>query len=329
MADVVVGIDVSKNKLDVNLCGGGREKVKTFDNSSAGWRHLDSWLRDQKLRCALICLEATGRYSLGVALALHEAGYVVSIVNPAQIRDFARSKLGRNKTDDIDAALIREYGEKFSPRPWTPPTPAMRRLRELQTVRAGIVASLTEWKNRDGSGLEDQAARVLTGETVRHLATQLEAVDKLIAETIEGDTELRAKRDLLLTINGVGEILASIVLAELPGPEILRSGSEVAAYAGLNPAQHRSGSSINRPTRISRIGDAVLRAALYMPALTAMRFNPAVKALAMRLKAQGRLAPKQIVVAAMRKLLVLCFGVLKSGMPFIAQVAMPEAPSKP
>ena len=98
MADVVVGIDVSKNKLDVNLCGGGREKVKAFDNSSAGWRHLDSWLRDQKLRCALICLEATGRYSLGVALALHEAGYVVSIVNPAQIRDFARSKLGRNKT---------------------------------------------------------------------------------------------------------------------------------------------------------------------------------------------------------------------------------------
>jgi transposase len=224
MADVVVGIDVSKNKLDVNLCGGGREKVKAFDNSSAGWRHLDSWLRDQKLRCALICLEATGRYSLGVALALHEAGYVVSIVNPAQIRDFARSKLGRNKTDDIDAALIREYGEKFSPRPWTPPTPAMRRLRELQTVRAGIVASLTEWKNRDGSGLEDQAARVLTGETVRHLATQLEAVDKVIAETIEGDNELRAKRDLLLTINGVGEILASIVLAELPGAGDLALG---------------------------------------------------------------------------------------------------------
>jgi len=104
----------------------------------------------------------------------------------------------------------------------------------------------------------------------------------------------------LVSINGVGEALAGIVLAELPGPDILGSSAAVAAYAGLNPQQHQSGISVNRPVRISKIGNAVLRTAFYMPALSAMRYNPGVN----RLKAQGRFKGKQIVIAAMRKLLV-------------------------
>jgi transposase len=118
------------------------------------------------------------------------------------------------------------------------------------------------------------------------------------------------------------EIQASVVLAELPGPDVLRSSAEVVAYAGLNPRQYQSGTSVVRATRISKIGNAVLRAALYMPALSAMRYNPAIVALVTRLKSQGRLKPKQIVVAAMRKLLVLCFGVLKTRTPFDAAIAM-------
>jgi transposase len=275
------------------------------------------------LRQVHACLEATGRYSLGVALALHEAGHIVSIVNPAQIRDFARTKLGRNTTDTVDAALIREYTELFKPGPWAPPSPALRRLCELQTTRAGIVGSLTEWKNRSSSGLADPTARALATATINHFTAQLKAVNTAIAETIDQDPDLRGKRDLLLSIDGVGETLAGIVLAEMPGPEVLRRSAEVTAYAGLNPRHHRSGTSIDRPTRISRIGNADLRAALYMPALTAMRFNPAVAAFVARLKAAGRLKPKQIVIAAMRKLLVLCFGVLKTGKPFDPKIAMP------
>jgi transposase len=103
---------------------------------------------------------------------------------------------------------------------------------------------------------------------------------------------------------------------------VLRSSSEVVAYAGLNPRLYQSGTSINRITSISKIGNAVLRTALYMPAMSAMRYNPAIVALVTRLKAQGRLKPKQIVVAAMRKLLVLCFGVLKTGKPFDPAIAM-------
>ena len=324
MSDAVLGIDVSKDTLDVDCARGQRKQRRSLANSPEGWQELVDWLKTMGVKQAHVCLEATGRYSLGVAWALHKAGHMVSIVNPAQIRDFARTKLGRNKTDKVDAALIREYAEIFNPRPWVPPSPAMHRLCELQTMRAGIIGSLTEWKNRHGSGLSDDTARTLAEATIRHFTAQLEALDKAIAETLDSDPELRRQRDLLLSISGVGETLAGIVLAELPGPGVLRRSTEVAAYAGLNPSHHRSGTSIDRPTRVSKIGNANLRSALYMPALAAMRFNPAVAALVRRLKAAGRLKPKQIVVAAMRKLLVLCFGVLKSGRPFDPKIAMPS-----
>src|SRR3954466_8431340 len=323
MTDAVLGIDVSKNTLDTSFLAGTKPRSRSFANSPDGWRQLIAWLAKEGVRQVHACLEATGRHSLGIALALQEAGHRVSLVNPAQIRDFARTKLGRNKTDAVDAARIREYGELFKPAPWAPPSPALRRLGELQTTRAGLVGSLTEWKNRSTSGLIDDTTRAVAAATIDHFTAQLKAVDQAIAETIDQDPDLRSKRDLLLSISGVGETLAGILLAEMPGPEVLRRGAEVTAYAGLTPSHYRSGTSIDRPTRISKIGNAVLRSALYMPALTAMRFNPAVVALVTRLKAAGRLKPKQIVIAAMRKLLVLCFGVLKTGKPFDPSIAMP------
>jgi len=318
----ILGIDVSKNTLDVSISSCTKVRTKSFANTSDGWHHLLDWLIAHKIRRVHACLESTGRYSLGIACALHEAGHVVSIINPAQIRDFVRTKLGRNKTDGVDASHIREYCELFKPQPWVPPSEAHRRLGELQTIRAGIIAGLTEWKNRKNSGIVDAEAQTLADATISHFTSQLGTVDQAIALTIENDSHLRSKRDLLLSINGVGETLAGVVLAELPGPDVLHSSAEVVAYAGLNPRQHQSGTSVDRATRISKIGNAVLRAALYMPALSAMRYNPAIVALVTRLKSRGRLKPKQIVVAAMRKLLVLCFGVLKTGKPFDPTIAM-------
>jgi transposase len=320
--DGILGIDVSKNTLDVSIAICTKVRSKSFTNSSDGWRHLLDWLTAQKLQRVHACLESTGRYSFGIACALHEVGHVVSIINPAQIRDFVRTKLGRNKTDGVDASHIREYCELFKPLPWAPPSKSHRRLGELQTIRAGIIAGLTEWKNRKNSGMVDPEAQTLADATISHFTSQLRAVDKAIAATIDNDSDLRSKRELLLSISGVGETLAGVVLAELPGPDVLRSSAEVVAYVGLNPRQHQSGTSIDRVTRISKIGNAVLRAALYMPALSAMRYNPAILALATRLKSRGHLKPKQIVVAAMRKLLVLCFGVLKTRKPFDPAIAM-------
>lgn len=323
MSDFIVGIDVSKKTLDANWTRGQRKQARIFDNSPDGWKGVLSWLKAMGSKQAHICMEATGRHSLGVALALYDAGHVVSVVNPAQIRDFARTKLGRNKTDKVDAALIREYTELFSPQPWMPPSPAMRRLCELQTVRAGLVANRAEWKNRLGSGLGDSTAIKVATTTIDYFTSQLATIDRAIGETIDQNVELRSRRDLLLSVIGVGETLAALLLTEMPEPAVLRRSGEIVAYAGLNPSHHRSGTSIDRPTRISKIGNATLRSSLYMPALSAMRFNPAVAALVARLKSAGRLKPKQIVVAAMRKLLVLCFGVLKTGKRFDPTIAMP------
>lgn len=314
---------MSKETLDANCARGQRKQAKIFANSPDGWKLVLSWLKALGSKQAHVCMEATGRHSLGVALALYDAGHIVSVVNPAQIRDFARAKLGRNKTDKVDAALIGDYAALFNPAPWTPPSPAMRRLCELHTVRAGIIGSRTEWKNRLGSGLGDSTATGLAAMTIEHFTHQLETIDRAIGETIDQDAALRGRRDLLLSVSGVGETLAALLLVEMPSPEVLRRSGEMVAYAGLNPSHYRSGSSIDRPTRISKIGNATLRSSLYMPALSAMRFNPAVAALVARLKEAGRLKPKQIVVAAMRKLLVICFGVLKTGRPFDPAIAMP------
>jgi transposase len=167
-------------------------------------------------------LAVGGKAARGRLRRAYEAGHVVSIVNPAQIRDFARTKLGRNKTDGVDASHIREYCELFKPRPWTPASEAHRRLGELQTIRAGIIAGLTEWKNRKNSGMVDAVAQSLADATISHFTNQLGTVDKAITQTIDNDPVLRRKRDLLLSISGVGETLAAVVLAELPVSSVWR-----------------------------------------------------------------------------------------------------------
>ncbi len=226
MTDAILGIDVSKETLDASCARGQRKQSRTFANSPDGWKLMVAWLKAMGSKQAHVCMEATGRHSLGPALALHDAGHIVSVVNPAQIRDFGRTKLGRNKTDKVDAALIREYAELFKPGPWTPPSPAMRQLSELQTVRAGIVGSRTEWRNRISSGVGDSTATKLAAATIDHFTIQLEAIDKAISETINGDAELRGRRDLLLSVVGVGETLAALLLAEMPEPGVLRQSGE-------------------------------------------------------------------------------------------------------
>ena len=236
MSDAIVGIDVSKETLDAYCVRDQRKQGRTFANSADGWKLMRAWLKAMGSKQAHVCMEATGRYSLGVALALHDAGHVVSIVNPAQIRDFARTKLGRNKTDKVDATLICEYADLFKPEPWAPPSPAMQRLCELQTMRAGIIRSRAEWKNRIGSGLGDSTATKLANATITHFTRQLEAIDRAIGETIDQDAELRGRRELLLSVIGVGETLAALLMAEMPEPGVLRRVAKWSPMPGSTPA---------------------------------------------------------------------------------------------
>ncbi len=324
MSEPILGIDVSKNTLDGSIVVSGKPRYRQFANSTEGWRALIAWLEQLKSGRVHACLETTGHYSFGVALALHEAGHTVSLINPAQIKHFGRTKLGRNKTDKADCVLIREYGAMFVPPAWTPPSPALRRLCELRTMRSGFITSRVEWQNRLNSGMQEVTATELAKTTIAHFDFQIAAIDKAIAETIDGDDDLRKKRALLLSIDGVGETLAATILAELPGSGSISTSAQAVAYAGLNPRQYQSGTSVNQPTRISKIGNANLRTALFMPAMVAMRYNKAIAVFIKRLRERGRLSGKQLVIAAMRKLLVICFGVLKSGKAFDAEIAMPK-----
>jgi transposase len=311
-----LGIDAAKQKFDVALEWRGRRRAKVFPNSAAGWRRLCDRLADLGIDRAHACLEATGRYGEGVALALYEAGHAVSILNPARIRHFARTKLGRNKTDRLDAALLAEYGRLFDPAPWHPPAPALRRLRDLVRTREALQASLTAWTNRQHAGPLAEAAVTAAARVVAGLRAELAAIEAAIEDAVRDDPDLCAGHALLVSVPGIGTQTAATIPVELPAPGVLRSAREAAAYAGLTPCHTQSGSSVNRPARLSRIGNAALRTALYFPAITARRFNPLVAAFCERLKAAGRLRPKQIVAAAMRKLLHLCYGVLKTGKPF-------------
>jgi transposase len=164
--DGILGIDVSKNTLDVSISSCGKVRTKSFANTSDGWHHLLDWLVAQKIRRVHACLESTGRYSLGIACALYEAGHIVSIINPAQVRDFVRTKLGRNKTDGIDASRIREYCELFKPLPWAPPSEAHRRLGELQTIRSGMGLRAGAWSLRAAKWISRLTCKTLTSGSI-------------------------------------------------------------------------------------------------------------------------------------------------------------------
>lgn len=182
-----LGIDISKAKIDVALAWSGRKRAKVFRNDAEGWRHLIRWLGERTDTRVHACLEATGRYGEGVALALHEAGHVVSIVNPAQIKSFARTKLGRNKTDRLDAMLIGEYCRVFSPPPWTPPSPALRTLRDLVRTRDALQASLREWSNRREAGALAEAADAAMKAVIAAIEKQIGEIEAAIVEAIAAD----------------------------------------------------------------------------------------------------------------------------------------------
>jgi transposase len=316
MVQAVLGIDVAKRKLDVVLLREGSKQFRAFANGPSGWRDLLGWLARQQLGQVHACLEATGRYGEGVGECLHQAGHVVSVVNPAQIKDFARSKLGRNKTDRVDASLAAEFCLMFKPAAWTPPAGPVRVLRDLVRTREALQATLTEYRNRQGAGPLCHAANGALTQVIAALESQLQSLDQAIREQLAADPNLARSHDLLVSIPGVGTATAATILTEVPDVRAFAHARQVAAYAGLTPRQHQSGSSTRGPAQLCRIGNATLRRALYLPALAAVRFNPLVKDLSDRLAARGRLKPKQIIAAAMRKLLQLCYGVLKTGKPF-------------
>jgi len=312
---VYIGIDVAKATVDVGVVSPTQRVYGQFANASAGFGKLEQFLRRHKARQGWVCLEATGQSSEALADGLHAAGYRVSVVNPAAVRGYAQSRLSRNKTDKVDAYLLAEFCRDLQPALWTPPSAEWRELRAL--VRH--YQDLTQARQQTANRLEHaSAAPLVTAQLQAHLAlleAQLAQTKQAITDHLNQHPILKQHKDLLTSIPGIGDLTAGKLLAECRNLTDFTNVRQLVAFAGLNPQHHPSGSSIHRPTTISRTGSAALRQALYMPALVAMRFNPTLRAFANRLLANG-LPTKAVIVAVMRKLLHLVFSVLKSQRPF-------------
>jgi len=312
------GIDVSKDRLDVLLLHGEQRMGQQFTNSATGFSKLDGWLKRRLQPGQVhICLEATGPYGEAVAEYLFAQGYTVSVVNPARIKGYAESQMQRNKTDKLDAALIADFCRTQHPAVWMPPSPEIRQLQHLVRHLDDLTEARQQAKNRLGLPGQSQPVTDHLHAQIAFFDQQLRETKQAITDLLDHSPDLKQQKDLLLSIPGLGELTIGKLIAECRDLHAFRDVRQLVAFAGLNPRQHVSGSSIHWKSSISRTGSASLRAALYMPALTAMRYNPLLRAFAQRLSARG-LTGKAVVVAVMRKLLHLVFGVLKSGQPFDA-----------
>ena len=310
MSVSILGIDIAKQKFDAALLVEGKTKHKTCKNSTEGFATLSLWLEKQGVQKVHACLEATGNYGEDLAIYLHEAGHIVSIVNPARIKGFAQCELLRTKTDKLDAALIARFCLAMKPGPWSPPSPEIRSLRALVRRVDSLVDMRSQEKNRLSTAHE--TVSLLIKEHIAYLDHEIKKIRQQIADLIGQDPNLKQKKDLLDSIPALGKVTIPAILAELDDLEKFNHVSELVAFIGLAPKETLSGSSIKGKPRLCKIGHARLRKALYMPALVSIQCNPVMIAFYNRLKDKGKNG-KVIVCAIMRKLVHVIFGVLKSG----------------
>lgn len=298
---VYAGIDVSKEKLDVHIRPAG--KAFSVAYTAAGLRKVLKEVR--RAGVSLAVMEATGKFEERAAEALEEAGMLVAVVNPGRIRDFARASGRMAKTDSIDAGVIAHYAETMEPRPRTPPTEAQKETGAMMDRRRELVEMIATEKNRLHS-VRVRAVRERVTKHLRWLEKDLEDLEKEIEGAVAADPEAQAKKELLKTVPGVGEVTANTLITGLP--ELGQAGKkEIASLAGLAPFNRDSG--LMRGKRTTYGGRGAIRSALYMAALTAVRRQNELGAYYRRLVEAGK--PKKVaLIAAARKLLVMLNAVL-------------------
>ena len=325
---VIIGIDVSKTKLDclwIRDLQAMKIKGKVQANTPAGHQALLAWAMKQTgedVSGLHFVMEATGVYHETLAYALHDAGAQVSVVNPARVRDFARSLGAQTKTDKRDSVAIARYGMTQSPRLWVPEPVEVRQLKALiarcDAIKQDIQRELNRLEKATASDASEEVRASI--ETVR---SQLEAekarLESLIEDHIDNHPDLKNDQVLLESIPGVGPVISQHMVA------IIRSRSfkqapQCAAFLGLIPVERQSGTSVYSPPRLSKHGDGRVRAKLYMAAVVATRYNPDIRRHYQRLLKKGK-SKMSAIGAAMRKLVHICFGVLKHQTPYQPQPA--------
>jgi len=317
-----LGMDVAKAKLDCCLLldeATGRRKTKAVNNTRPGIVELLALVAKQNIspQELHVVMEATGVYHEQAALALADAGVTVSIVNPAQVKDFGRGLAVRTKTDGVDSFVLARYGALLKPVAWQPPPPEARMLQALLARREAIAQDMQRERNR-----QEKADATDTPEPIRQsladsigfLSRQLAQLQQDIDRHIDRHPGLKHDLALLQTIPAVGPKVGSNMLSVMHSPDF-GSAEQLAAYLGLVPVERQSGSSVMGRARLSKAGPARIRAVLYMAAVVATKYNPHIKAVYERLLARGK-SRMSALGAAMRKLVHLCFGVIKTQTPY-------------
>lgn len=312
---IVLGVDISKNYLDVAYRQENVYSQIHYDHNETGSAAVIA--RDFEGHELHVVMEVTGTYGMKLAHGFYELGIPVSMVNPLCIKRFGQMKLRRAKTDAYDACLIAEYGESQKLELWSPKANEQEQLMQIIRTLADLQKMKTELKNRN-----EAASKLGT----RQINCQ-EALQRVLAQVHSEIMNLKRQMKVILrhsfqqanawlqSIPGVGEVTAGAILAHCGQFETFQRASQVVAFAGLNPSPYQSGSSVRGRGGISKRGHADLRALLYMGAMSAIRYNEPCRALYLRLLEQGK-AKRVALVAVAHKLLRQAFGVLKSGQSF-------------
>lgn len=324
---VFCGIDVSAATLAVAVVQENQPAVQQqFQNTAAGHQALIAWL-GQRGPAARVSLEATGIYSVDLALALDAApGIEVAVLNPRVANRFAQT-MRRSRTDPADAAALAEYSRRMPFTPWRPPSRNQLQLRSLSRHIDTLTAEHTRTNNRLHAA---QASASTPKAIVKDLKRALVSIHKRILRLrreatalVRADHTIHQHFQLLTSIPGVAEISALQLLAEtaLLSPQM--SVRQWVAHSGLDPAHQLSGTSVNKPSRISRAGSRHLRRVLYMPALVAIQHDPHIKAFYQNLVAHHK-AKMQALIAVARKLLHAIYGIFKTQTPYDGRKLFPN-----
>jgi transposase len=315
-----LGIDVAKLKLDVVFLLEDRHIHRIFANTAEGFAALHAWIQEQGAFELSVCLESTGSYSDAIVRFLQGQSYHVSLLNPAVLVSYRKTKNMRRKTDKVDAYLLALYGKDEQPAAWLPISDEVMRLRSLLAYRDDLVRTSVQERNRLKAGRLDASLVQVITEHVSWLAERQKGVQHSIKQLLEHSVELKTPWERLQTIPGFGWYASASFIAHLGAIARFPKVGAVVSLAGLSVTQFSSGSSVYHKGHIDRHGRQPLRSLLYLCTLAALRSNAALRTWAERLQQRGK--PKKIVlVAVMRKLLHIAYGVWKNDQDYDPAVA--------
>lgn len=327
-----LGIDVSKDSLAVALQPGERNRPyeREVRNDAGGIARLRQWVQERgcELSQLTVVMEATGVYHERVAQALYDAGCNVIVANPKRVRDYAAGLGLLHKTDKVDARALARYGKEQASElvSWSPPPEEVRILRSLYDRLSAVQEDLQREMNRhDQAVISEEPVLVIDSlnSSISHLREDCERLKRAIEDHFDQHPGLKAQRELLQSIPSIGPVSGDLLLCLLLAHRF-HSARQAAAFCGLIPKAHQSGTSVRKASRLTKQGDGRLRAKLYMAAVVATQHNHELRQIYRALLAAGK--PKLSALGAlMRRLVHIAYGVLKHQTPYSSQLVAQSA----